>query len=65
MSTKAVGNSVLILNVIPKVLELIMLGRVGLSRGAILKAVDASLKRLGTNYIDLLQIHRYDPLVPP
>lgn len=37
----------------------------GLSRGAIFKAVDASLKRLGTDYIDLLQIHRYDPSVPP
>ncbi|KAK2792788.1 hypothetical protein FQN52_002851 [Onygenales sp. PD_12] len=37
----------------------------GLSRGAIFKAVDASLKRLGTEYIDILQIHRYDPTVPP
>ncbi|KAL9597173.1 MAG: hypothetical protein Q9219_005339 [cf. Caloplaca sp. 3 TL-2023] len=36
----------------------------GLSRTAIFKAVDASLKRLGTDYVDLLQIHRYDPLVP-
>ncbi|RMZ79166.1 hypothetical protein DV738_g3436, partial [Chaetothyriales sp. CBS 135597] len=36
----------------------------GLSRQAILSAVDASLKRLGTDYIDLLQIHRYDPNVP-
>ncbi|MCJ1386675.1 hypothetical protein MMC17_009801 [Xylographa soralifera] len=37
----------------------------GLSRGAIFRAVDASLKRLGTDYIDLLQIHRYDASVPP
>ncbi|KUJ08918.1 aldo-keto reductase [Mollisia scopiformis] len=37
----------------------------GLSRGAIFKAVDASLKRFGTDYIDLLQIHRYDPTVFP
>ncbi|KAL8647401.1 MAG: hypothetical protein Q9226_006443 [Calogaya cf. arnoldii] len=37
----------------------------GLSRGAIMKAVDASLKRLGTDYIDLLQIHRFNPTVPP
>ncbi|KAL8784307.1 MAG: hypothetical protein Q9213_004065 [Squamulea squamosa] len=41
------------------------INRGGLSRGAIMKAVNASLKRLGTDYIDLLQIHRYDPTVPP
>ncbi|CAG8954326.1 hypothetical protein HYFRA_00005949 [Hymenoscyphus fraxineus] len=37
----------------------------GLSRGALFRAVDASLKRLGTGYIDLLQIHRYDATVSP
>ncbi|KAF2670194.1 Aldo/keto reductase [Microthyrium microscopicum] len=37
----------------------------GLSRVAIFKAVDDSLARLGASYIDLLQIHRYDPTVPP
>jgi aryl-alcohol dehydrogenase-like predicted oxidoreductase len=35
---------------------------VGLSRLHIVEAVDASLKRLGTDYIDLYQIHRVDPL---
>ena len=32
----------------------------GLSRKAILTEVDASLRRLGTDYIDLYQIHRWD-----
>lgn len=36
----------------------------GLSRAAIFNAVEASLKRLNTPYIDLLQIHRFDPLTP-
>jgi aryl-alcohol dehydrogenase-like predicted oxidoreductase len=37
---------------------------VGLSRKHIFEAVDASLKRLGMDYVDLLQIHRYDPNTP-
>jgi aryl-alcohol dehydrogenase-like predicted oxidoreductase len=36
----------------------------GLSRTHILNAVDASLRRLGTDYIDLYQIHWYDDEVP-
>ncbi|AWN36406.1 aldo/keto reductase [Methylobacterium radiodurans] len=32
----------------------------GLSRKAIFQAIDASLKRLGTDYVDLYQIHRWD-----
>lgn len=36
----------------------------GLSRKAILEQVDGSLARLGTDYVDLLQIHRFDPDVP-
>jgi len=37
----------------------------GLSRTAIFKSVEASLARLGTSYIDLFFIHRYDPDTPP
>ena len=37
---------------------------VGASRGHIVNAVDASLKRLGTDYIDLYQIHQSDALTP-
>ncbi len=36
----------------------------GLSRKHILSSIDASLKRLGTDYVDLYQIHRFDPNTP-
>ena len=36
----------------------------GLSRKAILSEIDHSLRRLGTDYVDLYQIHRWDPAVP-
>lgn len=39
-------------------------GQSGLSRRAILEQVDASLERLGTDWIDLYQIHRFDPDTP-
>jgi aryl-alcohol dehydrogenase-like predicted oxidoreductase len=36
----------------------------GLSRKAILSEIDHSLRRLGTDYVDLYQIHRYDHTTP-
>src|SRR3954449_1594863 len=39
-------------------------GGQGLSRKAILEQADASLARLGTDYVDLYQIHRFDPDTP-
>src|SRR3954454_21285601 len=34
------------------------------SRGNLLRSLDASLRRLGTDYVDLWQVHGYDPLTP-
>ena len=40
------------------------IGDTGLSRGHILSACEASLRRLGSEYIDLYIVHRFDPLTP-
>jgi aryl-alcohol dehydrogenase-like predicted oxidoreductase len=36
----------------------------GLSRKVIMHEIDASLRRLGTDYVDLYQIHRFDSVTP-
>jgi 1-deoxyxylulose-5-phosphate synthase len=36
----------------------------GMSRKHILDAIEASLKRLGTDYVDVYQLHGFDPLTP-
>src|SRR5258706_10117576 len=36
----------------------------GLSRNHIMNAIDASLRRLGMEYVDLYQIHRFDNRIP-
>lgn len=45
-------------------LQFSVLTVLGLSRQAIFNSVDASLRRLGVDYIDVFQIHRFDPSTP-
>lgn len=47
----------------PAVNDGALVNQMGLSRKHIFEAVDASLKRLGTTYIDVLQLHRVDETV--
>ena len=37
---------------------------IGLTRKHILHSIEKSLERLGTDYVDLLQVHAWDPLTP-
>jgi aryl-alcohol dehydrogenase-like predicted oxidoreductase len=63
---KALGSRRLDIIVATKVFARIGNGpnEVGLSRLHILRQVEESLKRLNTDYIDLYQIHGFDPLTP-
>ena len=72
-SEKSLGQSLKNLNIARKdvVLATKVFGRVGpgrndvgASRGHIMDAVEASLRRLQTDYIDLYQIHGNDPITP-
>ncbi len=40
------------------------INQVGLSRAHVLSSIDASLKRLGLDHVDLYQIHGFDPVTP-
>jgi aryl-alcohol dehydrogenase-like predicted oxidoreductase len=72
-SEKTLGQSLKNLNIARKdvVIASKVFGRtgpgrndVGASRGHIMDAIDASLKRLGTDYLDLYQIHGNDVITP-
>jgi aryl-alcohol dehydrogenase-like predicted oxidoreductase len=44
--------------------QALFLHRIGLSRISLINAVEGALARLGTTYIDLFWIHRFDPYAP-
>lgn len=65
-STSMVSNDSFMIPFISHFLLAILMltSKSGLSRAAILSAVEQSLERLQTSYIDVLHIHRWDPLTP-
>lgn len=49
----------------PKTTQIDFVNNKGLSRKHLMDAIQGSLKRLDVDYVDVYQIHRYDPETPP